>query len=62
VNEFLKEFELELHHDIFIGTNNENKMKCDFKEDVECVGCSAHYLNKILQHAFTMDEIKCDTA
>jgi hypothetical protein len=62
MNEFLKEFDLYLYRDIFIGTNNENKMKCAFNEDVQYVGCSTRYFNKILQHVFTMDGIKWDTA
>ncbi|CAF1479669.1 unnamed protein product [Didymodactylos carnosus] len=62
VNEILEEFGLYLNDDIFIVSDNENKMKSAFKEDVQRVGCSAHYLNKILQHAFTKDDIKCDVA
>lgn len=61
-NEVLKEFNLYLDDNIFIVTDNENKMKSAFKEDVQRVGCSAHYLNKILQHAFTLNGIQCDAA
>ncbi len=62
MNEILEEFGLYLNDDIFIVSDNENKMKSAFKEDVQRVGCSAHYLNKILQHAFTNDDTKCDAA
>ena len=62
VNKILEEFGLYLNDDIFIVTDNENKMKCAFKDDVQRVGCSAHYLNKILQHAFNNDDTKCDAA
>ncbi|CAF4213883.1 unnamed protein product, partial [Rotaria magnacalcarata] len=41
-------------------TDNENKMKSAFKDDCVRVGCSAHYLNKILQHAFTNNNTICD--
>lgn len=37
-------------------------MKCAFKDDCIRVGCSAHYLNKILQHAFLKNDTKCDRA
>ncbi|CAF4493139.1 unnamed protein product [Didymodactylos carnosus] len=57
-----EEFGLYLNDDIFIMSDNENKMKSAFKEDVQRVGCGAHYLNKILQHAFTKDDIKYDVA
>jgi hypothetical protein len=43
-------------------TDNENKMKCAFKDDCIRIGCSAHYLNKILQHAFTNNNANCDAA
>ena len=59
-NEVLKEFDLYLDDNIFIVTDNENKMKSAFKEDVQRIGCSAHYLNKLLQHAFTINDIDCD--
>ncbi|CAF1328719.1 unnamed protein product [Rotaria sordida] len=62
VNKILEEFGLYLNGDIFIVTDNENKMKCDFKDDVKRIGCSAHYISKILQHAFTYDDIQCDAA
>jgi hypothetical protein len=61
LNEFLKEFDLYLHHDIYIVINNENKIKFAIKEDIQHVKCSADYFNKILQNLFTMDDIKCDT-
>ena len=43
-------------------SDNENKMKCAFKDDCVRIGCSAHYLNKILQHAFTNNNANCDAA
>jgi hypothetical protein len=61
-NKILEEFGLFMNDRVFIVTDNENKMKSAFKDDVQRVGCSAHYLNKILQHAFTINGIKCDAA
>ena len=43
-------------------TDNENKMKSAFKNDCISIGCSAHYLNKLLQYVFTNNNTKCDTA
>ena len=43
-------------------TDKDNKMKSAFKFDCMRIGCSAHYLNKLLQHVFTNNNIKCDAA
>ena len=37
-------------------------MKSASKNDCMRIGCSAHYLNKLLQHAFTNNNTKCDAA
>lgn len=37
-------------------------MKYAFKNYVQRIGCSAHFLNKVLQHAFTNNDTKCDVA
>ena len=52
VNGILKEFGLKLGASSFIVSENENKMKCAFN-DANRVGCSAHYLNKIIEQTFT---------
>ncbi len=52
VNQILQEFGLTLSSSSFIVSDNENKMKCAFN-DVNRVGCSAHYLNKIMEKTFT---------
>jgi hypothetical protein len=62
VNKILEEFGLYLNDNILTVTDNENKMKSAFKDDVQRIGCSAHYLNKILQHAFINNATKCDAA
>ncbi len=62
MDKILEEFGLCLSNNIFIVTDNENKMKCAFKDNVRRIGCSAHYLNKILQHAFNSDGTGCDAA
>ncbi|CAF3950481.1 unnamed protein product [Rotaria sp. Silwood2] len=62
VDKVLHEFNLCLKDNVFVVTDNENKMKSAFKDNVKRIGCSAHYVNKILQHAFTYDYIQCDDA
>ena len=49
----LREYSLYSNDDILLVTDNGNKMNSAFKNDCISIGCSAHYLNKILQHAFT---------
>ena len=43
-------------------TDNVSKMKSAFENDCISIGCSAHYLNKVLQHAFANNNTKCDAA
>ncbi|CAF1527281.1 unnamed protein product [Adineta ricciae] len=62
VNKVLQEYGLHLNDEIFVVTDNENKMKSAFKDDCIRVGCSAHYLNKILEHAFLNKSSKCEGA
>lgn len=52
VDLILLEFGLKLHPRSYVVSDNENKMKAAFG-DVVRVGCADHYLNKLLQHAFT---------
>ncbi|CAM4850592.1 unnamed protein product, partial [Rotaria magnacalcarata] len=60
VDKILEEFNLPLNDHVFIVTDNENKMKSAFKDDVKRIGCSAHYINKVLEHASKNDSINCD--
>ncbi|CAF1018142.1 unnamed protein product, partial [Didymodactylos carnosus] len=60
VERILDEFGLSLSDDVYIVTDNENKMTCAFKSNVQRIGCSAHYLNKILEHGFKKKDINCD--
>jgi hypothetical protein len=53
VNDVLAEFNLKLTINQFVVSDNEAKMKCAFKENATRVGCSCHYLNKILEKSFT---------
>ncbi|CAF4193846.1 unnamed protein product [Rotaria sordida] len=59
VNTIVEEFGLKLNEDMFVVSDNEPKMACAFKDDTTRVGCSAHYINKILEHAFELDEPLC---
>ena len=53
VGEMLSEFNLKLTAKQYVITDNEPKMKCSFKENATRIGCSRHYLNKILEKPFT---------
>ena len=44
---------------MFVVSDNEPKMVCAFKDYTTRVGCSAHYINKVLEHAFELDESLC---
>ncbi|CAF1262711.1 unnamed protein product [Rotaria sordida] len=59
VNTIVEEFGLKLNEDMFVVSDNEPKMACAFKDDTTRVGCSAHYINKILEHPFELDEPLC---
>ncbi|CAF3437329.1 unnamed protein product [Rotaria sp. Silwood2] len=52
VNSILEEFGLRLDSSSFIVSDNENKMKSTFN-DVNCIGCSVHYMNKPMEKTFT---------
>ena len=53
VGEILSKFNLKLTAKRYVNTDNEPKMKCSFKENAVRIGCSCHYLNKILEKSFT---------
>lgn len=55
----MEEFGLKINEDIFVVSDNEPKMISAFKEDAMRVGCSAHYINKVIEHAFELDEALC---
>ncbi len=53
----LAEYKLELNDDIYVVSDNEPKMVATFKSKCQRIGCSVHYINKQLEHAFTKKEI-----
>ncbi|CAF2973046.1 unnamed protein product [Rotaria sp. Silwood2] len=57
IDEILNDFGLKLDKDKFVMTDNEPLMKCIFSLNCTRIGCSSHYVNKQLQHAFTSTEI-----
>ena len=59
LNTILEEFDLKLNEDVIVVSDNEPKMVCAFKEDTIRVGCSAHYINKVIEHAFELDDALC---
>ena len=57
VDDILLSFGLKLDEEKFVVSDNESTMKCTFSSNCKRVGCSDHYLNKQLQHAFTSIKI-----
>jgi hypothetical protein len=57
IDEILNGFGLKLDKDKFVVSDNEPTMKCTFSLNCTRIGCSSHYVNKQLQHAFTSTEI-----
>jgi hypothetical protein len=63
----LSEFGLNLNENVYIVSDNEPKMLSTFRLNCKRIGCSCHYINKQLEHAFTKKEIdklpvQCDLA
>ena len=44
---------------MLVVSDNEPKIVCAFKDDTTRVGCSVHYINKVLEHGFEFDESLC---
>ena len=59
VNKTLEEFGLNVNKGMFVVSDNEPKMVCAFNEGATRVGCSAHYVNKVIEHAFESDKSVC---
>lgn len=57
VEKILDEYDLKLDNEKYVMTDNENKMKSTFNFQCKRIGCSSHYLNKQLEHAFTSESI-----
>lgn len=63
----LEEFALKLDDRVYVVTDNEAKMAATFKTNSKRIGCSVHYVNKQLEHAFNKKEVEkspvsCDLA
>ncbi|CAF2033247.1 unnamed protein product [Rotaria magnacalcarata] len=59
VNIVVEEFGLKINEDIFIVSENEPKMVAAFSDGVIRIGCNAHYINNVIQHAFEFEESCC---
>ncbi|CAF4038052.1 unnamed protein product [Rotaria sp. Silwood1] len=58
VDDLLADYNLSLNPNSFIVSDNEPKMLAALR-GVNRVGCSDHYLNKILEHSFTAPKSDC---
>ncbi|CAF1518711.1 unnamed protein product [Adineta steineri] len=59
VNTTVEQFGLKINEDVFVVSDNEPKMCCAFREGTTRVGCSAHYINKVIEHAFELNDSPC---
>ena len=57
----LFEYGLSLNQNTFITTDNEPKMAAALR-DANRIGCADHYVNKILEHSFTISNSNCTEA
>ena len=57
VNKTLEDYKVVLDSTKFIVKDNEAKMLAAFREQCCRIGCTDHYLNKQLQHAFQSEKI-----
>ncbi|CAF2003862.1 unnamed protein product [Rotaria magnacalcarata] len=57
VDSKLQEYNSQLDSSKFVVSDNEPKMLAAFRDNCQRIGCSDHYLNKQLQHAFESSEI-----
>ena len=57
MNTKLEEYRLKLDSTKYVVSDNEAKMLAAFRDQCTRIGCSDHYLNKQLQHAFESEEI-----
>jgi hypothetical protein len=60
VDDQLYSFGLRLDQEKFVVSDNEPTMGCTLNQNCQRIGCSDHYLNKQLQHAFTAKMIDVD--
>jgi hypothetical protein len=44
----------------YVVSDNENKMRCSFRSNIIRVGCSTHFINKIIEHSLCKKDIDCD--
>ncbi|CAF5155831.1 unnamed protein product, partial [Rotaria sp. Silwood1] len=58
IDEILSEYGLSLNTNSFIITDNEPKIIAALR-GTNRVGCSDHYINKILEHSFTLSKSGC---
>ncbi|CAM4773611.1 unnamed protein product [Rotaria magnacalcarata] len=57
VDSKLQEYNSQLDSSKFVISDNEPNMLAAFRDNCQRIGCSDHYLNKQLQHAFESSEI-----
>ncbi|CAF4609023.1 unnamed protein product, partial [Rotaria sp. Silwood2] len=56
----LESYNLPLNHVKYVVCDNENKMRASFRYDINRIGCSAHFINKIIEHSLCIPNPDCE--
>jgi hypothetical protein len=59
-NSILESYGLPLNHVKYVVCDNENKMRASFRSDIIRIGCSAHFINKIIEHSLCIPNPDCE--
>ncbi|CAF3375517.1 unnamed protein product [Rotaria sp. Silwood2] len=59
-NTILESYGLVLDKVKYVVSDNENKMRSSFRNNVVRIGCATHFINKIIEHALCKSDIDCD--
>jgi hypothetical protein len=59
-NTILESYGLAVDQVRYVVSDNENKMRASFRDDVIRIGCAAHFINKIVEHSLCNPNIDCD--
>ncbi|CAF1353535.1 unnamed protein product [Adineta steineri] len=59
-DKILESYDLDLHKVKYVVSDNENKMRASFRSNINRIGCSTHFINKIIEHSLCVRDIDCD--
>ena len=53
-------YELPLDRIKYLVCNNKNKMRVSFRNDINRIGCSAHFIKKMNEHSLCISNSDCE--